>query len=355
MQACIKTALGKVEVLDVPIPEPAEGEIIIKMTMATVCGTDMHFLDEFPNELLGGLYPGSLLPQGLPMGHEGVGTVHAVGPGVTRFQPGERVISSCIVGCGKCTECLRGNYSMCTRAGRVGRTLFGCQGEYYPVPFAEVNTTKVPDGVSDEAAVLVTDIMSTGFGALDRADAAFGDSVAVFAQGPLGLCATAGARARGCGLIIGVDTVPERLEMSKKMGANVVINAKEKDPVAEILALTGSDGVDVAVEAVGTQATFEACTRVVRRGGTVSSIGVYGLTPQLTMPTNVPSLYHRKIVTTLCPSGHDRMQRLLAMIDHGDIDLTPLFTHRMKLADAPKAYELFRSKAEGVLKIAITP
>ena len=130
-----------------------------------------------------------------------------------------------------------------------------------------------------------------------------------------------------------MDTVPERLEMSKKMGANVVINAKEKDPIAEILALTGSDGVDVAVEAVGTQATFEACTRVVRRGGTVSSIGVYGLTPQLSMPTNVSSLYHRKIVTTLCPSGHDRMASLLAMLQYGDIDLTPLFTHRMKLAE----------------------
>jgi threonine dehydrogenase-like Zn-dependent dehydrogenase len=198
--------------------------------------------------------------------------------------------------------------------------------------------------------------MSTGFGAIDRANARFGDSVAVFAQGPLGLCATAGARARGCGLVIGVDTVPERLEMSKKLGANVVINAKEKEPVAEIAALTNNQGVDIAVEAVGTQATFEACTRVIRRGGTVSSIGIYGLTPQLTMPIiGAPSFYQRNVVTTMCPSGHERMARLLAMVQHGDIDLTPLFTHRMKLADCPKAYDLFRSKAEGVLKIAITP
>ncbi len=357
MQACIKTALGKVEMMDVPIPEPGEGEIVLKMSMATVCGSDMHFLDEYPNELLGALYTGVLLPEGLPMGHEGVGTVHAVGPGVTRFQPGERVISSCLIGCGKCTECLRGDYSVCTGGGgQVGRVLFGCQGEYFRLPFAEVNVTKVPDGVSDEAAVLATDIMSTAFGALDRADAQFGDSVAGFAQGPLGLCATAGARARGCGLVVGVDTVPERLEMSKKMGANVVINAKEKDPVAEIMALTNNQGVDIAIEAVGTQATFEAATRSIRRGGTASSIGVYGLTPQLTMPiVGAPSFYHRKVVTTFCPSGHDRMARLLAMVQHGNIDLTPLFTHRMKLADTPKAYELFRSKTEGVLKIAITP
>ncbi len=353
MQACVKTANGKVEMMDLPTPEPGEGEIVIKMSLATVCGTDMHFLDEFPNEMIEGLIPGVVRPEGLPMGHEGVGTVHAVGPGVTRFQPGDRVIAACITSCGKCTECLHGDLSVCTGGGRV---LFGCQSEYYVVPHAEVSVAKVPEGVSDEAVLLATDIMSTGFGAIERAEARFGDSVAIFAQGPLGLCATAGARARGCGLIIAVDTVPERLEMSKKFGANVVINAKEKDPVVEILALTNNEGVDVAVEAVGTQPTFEACTRVVRRGGTVSSIGVYGLTPQVSMPTlGAPSFLHRRIVTTLCPVGHDRMEHLSGLLQNGDIDLTPLFTHRMKLADTPKAYDLFRSRAEGVLKIAITP
>ncbi|MDP2675048.1 MAG: zinc-binding dehydrogenase [Dehalococcoidia bacterium] len=356
MLACIKTANGKVEMMDLPVPEPAEGEIVIKMSMATVCGTDMHFLDEFPNELVEFTYPGNLKPEGLPMGHEAVGIVHAVGTGVTRFQPGDRVISSCLVGCGKCHECMTVDHSMCTGSGgRVGRVLFGCQAEYYRVPFAEVNVAMVPDGVSDEHAVLATDILSTGFGAIDRAEAGFGDSVAVFAQGPLGLCATAGARARGCGLIIGVDSVPERLEMSKKLGANVVINHTEKDAVAEIMALTNNQGVDVAVEAVGTQATFESCTKVVRRGGTVSSIGVYGLLPQISIPTAVPSFLYRNIITTLCPSGHDRMEHLLALLQNGSVDLTALFTHRMKLADTAKAFDLFRSKTEGVLKIAITP
>ena len=352
MLACIKTANGKVEMMDLPVPEPAEGEIVIKMSMATVCGTDMHFLDEFPSEMVNGIYPGVLRPEGLPMGHEAVGIVHAVGPGVTRFQPGDRVISSCLVGCGKCHECMTVDHSVCSGGGRV---MFGCQAEYYTAPYADINVARVPDGVSDEAAVLVTDIISTGFGAIERAGAGFGDSVAIFAQGPLGLCATAGARARGCGLIIAVDAVPERLEMSKKFGANVVINAKEKDAVAEIMALTNNQGVDVAVEAVGTQPTFEACTRVVRRGGTVSSIGVYGLTPQVSMPTLSPSFLHRRIVTTLCPSGRDRMEHLLALLQNGSVDLTALFTHRLKLADAPKAYYLFRSKTEGVLKIAITP
>lgn len=352
MLACLKTALGKVEMADLPVPEPGPGEIVVKMSLSTVCGTDMHFLDEFPNEMLAGLWPGVMLAQGLPMGHEGAGTVHAAGPGVASFRPGDRVIASCLPGCGQCHECMTVDHSVCTGGGRV---LFGCQSEYYTVPFAEINTAKVPDGVTDEQAAFATDIMSTGFGAIERADSGFGDSVAIFAQGPLGLCATAGARARGCGLIVAVDAVPERLEMSRRLGASVTINAKEKDPVAEIMALTNNEGVDVAVEAVGTQATFEACSRVVRRGGTISSIGVYGLTPQVSMPTMIPSFLHRRIVTTLCPSGRDRLEHLLGLIQHGNVDLTPLFTHRMKLTEAPKAYDLFRSKAEGVLKIAITP
>ncbi len=352
MQACIKTENGKVEMMDLPIPEPGEGEIVLKTTLATVCGSEMHFLDEFPNQLLEGLAPGAGRPEGFPMGHEAVGTVHAVGAGVTRFQPGDRVIASCLVGCGKCHECMTVDHSVCSGGGHV---LFGCQAEYYAVPFADINAAKVPDGVSDEAALFATDIMSTGFGAIERAGAGFGDSVAIFAQGPLGLCATAGARARGCGLIIAVDAVPERLEMSKKLGANVVINPKEKEPVAEIMSLTGGAGVDVAIEAVGTQATFEGCTRVVRRGGTVSSIGVYGLTPQVSMPTLAASFLHRRIVTTLCPSGRDRLEHLLGLLQNGSIDLTPLLTHSMKLADMAKAYDLFRAKTDGVLKIAIRP
>jgi alcohol dehydrogenase len=351
MQACVKTGMGQVQMLDIPIPEPGDGDIVVKTVLCTVCGSDMHFLDEFPDAILAGLDPGSQLENGFLMGHEGVGVVHSVGKGVTRFKEGDKVASSCLVGCGACRECMTVDHSVCTGGGHV---LFGCQAEYYRIPYAEINAAKVPDGVSDDMALLATDIMSTGFGAIERAGARFGDSVAIFAQGPLGLCATAGARARGCGTIIAVDAVPERLEVSKKLGANVVINAKEKDAVAEIMSLTGGQGVDIAVEAVGTQPTFESCTRVVRRGGTVSSIGVYGLTPALSMPTLAPSFLHRRIVTTLCPSGRDRMEHLMALLQSGSVDLSPLFTHRMKLPDMPKAYELFRSKTEGVLKIAVT-
>ena len=352
MRACVKTAMGKTEMLDLPVPKAGPGEIVIKTAMCTVCGSDMHWLDDTPNEVLAVLAPGSLTPQGFPMGHEGVGTVHEVGPGVTRVQVGDRVIPSCLVGCGRCPECLHGDFSVCTGGGRI---LFGCQAEYFVVPYADVNVAKVPPEVSDEHAILATDIMSTGFGAIDRAELKSGDSVAIFAQGPLGLCATAGARARGAGLIITVESIPERIEISKRLGANIVINPKEKDPVSEIMNLTDMQGVDVTVEAVGTQATFDGATRAVRRGGTVSSVGLYGPVPQISMFTMTPAFYHRRIVTTLCPSGHDRMTHMLNLLRWGSVDLGPLFTHRMRLADTPKAYDLFRSKQGGVLKIAITP
>jgi len=352
MLTCVKTAIAKTDMVVLPIPKAGPGEIVVKMAMCTVCGSDMHWLDEIPNEVLSVLAPGFLTPQGFPMGHEAVGTVHEVGPGVTRLQVGDRVISACMTGCGRCIHCLHGDFSVCTGGGH---SLFGCQAEYFVVPFADVNAAKVPPEVSDENAVLATDIMSTGFGAIDRAGLKFGDSVAIFAQGPVGLCATAGARARGAGMIITVESIPERIEMSKRLGANVVINPKEKDPVSEIQNLTNMEGVDVAVEAVGTPATFDGATRAVRRGGTVSFVGIYGPVPQVSMFTMTPAFYHRRMVSTLCPSGHDRMTHMLDLVRWGKVDLSPLFTHRMKLADTPKAYDLFRSKQGGVLKIAITP
>jgi threonine dehydrogenase-like Zn-dependent dehydrogenase len=352
MRACVKTDMKKVEVLDAPVPEPGRGEIIVKMTLATLCGSDMHFLDEFPNELLAGPYPHSRVPQGLLMGHEGVGIVHAVGEGVNRFKPGDRVIATCFTACGSCADCQRGDHCICSGGGTL---LFGCQADYYRVGNADVSTAKVPEGITDEQAVLATDIMSTGFAAVERAGAGAGKSVAIFAQGPVGLCATAGARALGAGLVIGIDTIPERLEMARRFGANVVINAAEKNPLEEILARTEGRGVDIAIEAVGTKNTWEGCTQAVRRGGTVSSVGVYGLIPEVSMATLNPSFLHRHVVTTLCPSGSLRLEDLLNIIRYGSVDLSPLFTHRFRLDDIASAYELFRNREGGVLKIAVTP
>jgi len=197
----------------------------------------------------------------------------------------------------------------------------------------------------------VTDIMSTGFGAIERAPVRPGDSVAIFAQGPVGLCATAGARTYGAGLIIAVEGVPERAAMAKRMGADVVVDPA--NAVAEIQRLTGR-GVDIAVEALGHQATFENACRSVRLGGTVSSVGVYGGYTELQLPVGA-SFYQFKLVTTFCPVGTARQERLMSLIATGKVDLRPLLSHSFKIADTPAAYDLFRKREGGVLKIALRP
>jgi alcohol dehydrogenase len=343
---CVKVDQARVRMVELPVPEPGEGEIIVRTTLSTICGSDLHILDESP------LNP-ALVPAGapgLPMGHEAVGVVHAVGPGVRTLRPGQRVVVSCLTACGRCTQCLEGQLSACTGGGGI---LWGGQGRYVRVPFADIGTAVIPDDLRDEQVLFATDILSTGLGAVERGGVGFGDTVAVFAQGPVGLCATAGARARGAGLLIAVESIPERAAMARRLGANVVINPSTTDPVAAILELTDGRGVDVAIEAVGLQATFEAATRVVRRGGTVSSVGVYGRLPALSLPSGVPSFYHRRVVFTLCPVGRDRLRHLMALIRYGGLDLTPLITHRMPLAEAPAAYERFRARTDGVLKIAL--
>jgi threonine dehydrogenase-like Zn-dependent dehydrogenase len=182
-----------------------------------------------------------------------------------------------------------------------------------------------------------------------------GDSVAVFAQGPIGLCATLGAKLRGAGLIIAVDSMPERLEMARRFGANVVINHKEQDPVAAIRALTDGRGADAAIEALGRQETFENALRAVRPGGTLSSLGVYS--GKLVAPYDAihAGLGDHTIVTTLCPGGKERMRRLLEMVAHHRVDLTPLVTHRFPLDRIEDAFDLFSHQRDGVLKVALTP
>ena len=238
---------------------------------------------------------------------------------------------------------------------RFGNTIDGCQAEYVLVPNAAANLAPIPDALSDEQVLMCPDIMSTGFGGTESADIRIGDTVAIFAQGPIGLCATAGAKLRGATRIIAVDSVPERLVMAQRMGADVIIDYKKTDPIAEILRLTEGRGVDVAIEALGTQQTFESCLRVLKPGGVLSSLGVYS--GKLTLPLDAfaAGLGDHKIVTTLCPGGKERMRRLMTVIDANRVDLGGLVTHRFKLDQIEEAYELFANQRDGVLKVAITP
>ena len=199
------------------------------------------------------------------------------------------------------------------------------------------------------------DIMSTGFSGAESGGVRIGDTVAVFAQGPIGLCATAGAKLMGATTVIGVDGIARRLAMARSCGADVTIDFHAADPVEEIMRLTDGRGVDVAIEALGTQGTFEAALRVLRPGGTLSSLGVYSTDLRIPLGAFAAGLGDHRIVTTLCPGGKERMRRLMEVIRAGRIDLTPMVTHSFKLDDIEAAYALFANQRDGVLKVAITP
>src|SRR6185436_12436669 len=291
-RTCIKTDIGKVAMTDLEFPTPGPGQALVRTRLSTICGSDIHIVDDIPE-----------VPAGTPLGHEAVAEVVDAGDGVTSFKQGDRVVPGCLYGCGICARCSDGMLQLCERYGSPMNLLFGAQGEYFLVQNAEVNMAKVPDELDDEAVLFATDIMSTAFGAIENASLRYGDSVAVFAQGPVGLCVTAAARARGAGLVVAVESVPARVAMAKRLGADQVF--EPADAVEKILALTGGKGVDVAVEALGNQATLESAARVTRFGGVVSSVGVYSKFPTVALPTDGTFL-HRRFVTTLCPVGAER-------------------------------------------------
>lgn len=352
MRAAVFQGKGRIAIREVPRPEPGPGEAVIKIAVTTICGTDVHILK--------GEYP---VREGLVVGHEPVGVVESVGLGVTGYAPGDRVIVGAITPCGQCRACLSGDSSQCSHGGdtyeasggwRFGNTIDGCQAEYVLVPDARANLAKIPQGLRDEEVLLCPDIMSTGFSGAEHGGVKLGDSVAVFAQGPIGLCATAGARLAGASLVIGIDSVPKRLELAKRMGADVVLNHKEQDVVAEIKRLTGG-GVDVSIEALGLASTFENALRSVRPGGTVSSLGVYS--GHLTIPLDgfAAGLGDHKIVTSLCPGGKERMRRLMSIVAARRFPFGDLVTHSFRLDQIEEAYDLFSHQRDGVMKVAIRP
>jgi threonine dehydrogenase-like Zn-dependent dehydrogenase len=351
MRANVFCGVDDIRVEEVPRPVAGVGEAVIKITLTTICGTDLH--------IVRGEYP---VKPGLVIGHEPVGVIAELGPGVSGYEIGERVLVGAITPCGQCRGCLSGHLSQCGHGDgyeaiggwRFGNTINGSQAEYLLVPYAQANLTKIPDGVSDEQVVLLADIASTGFSGAESGNVKIGDSVVVFAQGPIGLCATAGARLMGATLIIGVDGDANRLAMATRMGADVALDYRAQDVVAEVKRLTGG-GADVAIEALGTQQTFESALRCLRPGGTLSSLGVYSGNLQVPDDAFAAGLGDHRIVTTLCPGGKERMRRLIEVVRQGRVDLRPLLTHSFSLEQIGEAYELFGSRRDGVLKVAIRP
>jgi threonine dehydrogenase-like Zn-dependent dehydrogenase len=351
MKANVFHGKNKIRIEEVDKPRAAAGEAVIRVTLTTICGTDLH--------IVRGEYP---VAEGLVIGHEAVGVIEELGEGVTGYSIGDRVLVGAITPCGQCHACLSGHAAQCGHGDgyealggwRFGNTINGAQAEYLRVPYAQANLAKIPDELRDEQVVLLADIASTGFGGAESAQIKIGDSVVVFAQGPIGLCATAGARLMGASLIIGIDGDDHRLAMSKRMGADVTLDYRDVDVVAEVKRLTGG-GADVAIEALGIQQTFESALRCLRPAGTLSSLGVYSGKLEIPYAAFAAGIGDHRIVTTLCPGGKERMRRLMEVVRRGRVDLTPLLTHTFKLDDISAAYDLFGERLDGVMKVAIKP
>jgi threonine dehydrogenase-like Zn-dependent dehydrogenase len=354
MKAAVLVEPGRIVLDEKRVPDVGPLDALIRITTTTICGTDIHILK--------GEYP---VAKGLTIGHEPVGVIEKLGSSVTGYREGQRVVAGAITPSGYSNACQCGRCSQDgpgTRHGwkpmggwRLGNTIDGCQAEFVLVPDAMVNLAPVPDGLTDEQVLMCPDIMSTGFGGAESGEIRIGDMVAVFAQGPIGLCATAGAKLMGASSIIAVDRLPERLAMARRLGADHVVDFSRMDPVEEIMRITDGRGVDVAIEALGTQGTFEACLRVLRPGGTLSSLGVYSSDLKIPLGAFAAGLGDHRIVTTLCPGGKERMRRLMSIIESGRTDLGAMVTHRFKLDDIEAAYDLFAHQRDGVLKVAITP
>jgi alcohol dehydrogenase len=351
MKATVFHGPENIRIEEVPRPYAGAGEAVIRITLTTICGTDLH--------IVRGEYP---VRPGLVIGHEPVGVIEEMGEGVMGYKVGDRVLVGAITPCGQCRACLSAQWAQCGHGEgieaiggwRFGNTINGAQAEYLLVPNAQANLAKIPDELTDEQVVLLADIASTGFSGAESANVRIGDSVVVLAQGPIGLCATAGAKLMGASLIIAVESDPVRTKMSKRMGADIVLNQNEVNVPEEVKRLTGG-GADVAIEALGTQPTFENCLRSLRPGGTLSSLGVYSGKLQVPYDAFAAGIGDYRIVTTLCPGGKERMRRLMNLVQAGRFDPLPLLTHRFSLDQIVEAYELFGERRDGVLKVAITP
>src|SRR5438309_775096 len=327
----------KVAVSDVPDPRIEDPkDAIVRVTSAAICGSDLHF------------YTGKApLSPGDGIGHEGMGVVEAVGPDVRGFEPGDRVVISFDVVCGECWFCRRGQSSLCQEfrnfgAGVFGGGLGGTQAEAVRVPIADVNLLKVPDGMQDEEALFVGDILTTAYYGTAIAGIQPEDTVAVIGAGPVGFFALQAAQVHGAERVLVLDMEPDRLALAEKFGA-VPINVKERNPHGSVDDLTEGRGADVVIECVGNESAYETATRVVRAGGTVAICGVY-VSEQPKIPLGV---YWTRMLTIkfsgICPI-HAWWERAMQAVRAGEIDPLPIISHRMSLDEAPRGFELFDAR-----------
>jgi alcohol dehydrogenase len=343
MKALVYQELGKKALEDRPKPEiTAPTDAIVRVTKTTICGTDLHILKgDVPS-----CQPGRIL------GHEGVGIVEQVGAAVTTFKVGDQVLISCISACGKCEYCRRQMYSHCTTGGWIlGNSIDGTQAEFVRIPHADNSLYPIPDGADEEALVMLSDILPTGFecGVLNG-KVAPGNTVAIIGAGPIGLAALLTAQFYSPAEIIMIDLDDNRLEVAKRFGATATINSGDGKALETVMKMTGKRGVDTAIEAVGIPATFELCQKLVAPGGTIANIGVHGKKVDL----HLEELWDRNISITTRLVDTATIPMLFKTVASHKIDPKQLITHRFKLDDILDAYETFGNAAKTkALKVII--
>jgi alcohol dehydrogenase len=335
MKALVYHGPGKKTFEDHAKPEiAAPTDAIVKITKTTICGTDLHILKgDLPS-----CEPGRIL------GHEGVGVIDSVGSAVTAFKVGDRVLISCVSACGKCEYCRKGMFSHCTTGGWIlGNTIDGTQAEFVRTPHADTSLYPIPQGADEEALVMLSDILPTGFecGVLNG-KVQPGASVAIVGSGPIGLAALLTAQFYSPGEIIMIDLDDNRLEVAKRFGATKTINSSDGKAVEALMKLTDNRGVDTAIEAVGVPATFELCEQIVAPGGVIANIGVHGVKVDL----HLEKLWDRNISITTRLVDTVSTPMLLKVLKAQKIDPKLLITHRFKLADILDAYETFGNAAK---------
>ena len=345
MQAFVMRRIGEAGVEEKPIPEPGPNDAVIRTTAALVCTSDVHTVK--------GAIP---VAPNVTLGHEAVGVVHALGSAVEGLTEGQRVAVGAITPCFQCDYCQRGYTSQC--GGMLGGYKFtgqrdGNMAQFFVVNNAQANLAPIPDELSDHHAVYATDMLSTGFMGAEHAELRLGETVAVFAQGAVGLSATIGCRLLGAGLIITVESIPKRQELSRRFGADVVVDYTQGDAVEQIMQITEGEGVDAAIEAFGFPQTWEQAIRVTKPGGRVSNIGYHG---EVAEDLHVPlepfgmGMADKQIYGGLCPGGRERLTRIFRLMLTGKVDPTPMTTHEFGFEEIERAFAMMRDKEDNIIK-----
>jgi isopropanol dehydrogenase (NADP+) len=344
MKTFVMKEIGVVGFMEKPVPEPGPYDAIVKTKDALVCTSDSHTVRGAIGQR-----------KNMTLGHEATGVVHKVGDLVKLFKPGDRVAVGAITpdwGSLASQACHSSQSGQALGGWKFSNTKDGVFAEYFHVNEADANMAKIPDSVSDDSAVYVSDMMSTGFAGAEAADIPTGGTVAIFAQGPVGLMATAGAKFKGAGLIIAVDSQASRLELSKFYGADIIIDTSKENAVEKIMNLTSEDGVDSTIEALGAEVTFENAIKVTKPGGTISNVGYHGVGECVCIPRLDwgVGMAEKTIKTSLCPGGRLRLMRLLRLLENKKVDPTKMTTHTFKFDEADKAFEIMDKKLDGVIK-----